>query len=53
MVLNCFYRKEAGGTKVVFDAVFKPNTSYTQKEVLDALEKAKRGDLGFSISLGE
>ena len=52
-VLNCFSRKEVDITKMVFVAVFKPNVSYTQKEVLDALENDGPGFLGFSFSLGE
>ena len=53
-VLNTrFSRKEVDITKMVFVAVFKPNVSYTQKEVLDALENDGPGFLGFSFSLGE
>ena len=53
MVRNYFFRKDPEKTKIVFDAVFKPNASYTQKEVLDALEKTGPGVLGFSFALGE
>ena len=36
-------------TKVVFDAVFKPNTSYSKEQVLQALKK----DGSPSFTLGE
>ena len=36
-------------TKVVFDVVFKPNTSYSKEQVLQALKK----DGSLSFTLGE
>ena len=53
VVLNCFFRKEAESTKIIFDAVFKPNAKYTEKEVLEVLQTGGPGFFSFSFSLGE